>query len=72
MWGSSPTMVGRMADKDRNGYGTLDIHWRIGCSDVTSSTSNAALSATHPAAQLAATVARVRNARTGSACPITA
>ena len=38
-------IAGRLANKNRNGYGKLSTHWRTGCLGKTSSTSNAALSA---------------------------
>ena len=47
-----PITAGRLVDRKRNGYGTLKTHWRTGCSENTSSTSSAALSAMRRAPQL--------------------
>ena len=41
-----------LANRKRSGYGTLNTHWRTGCSGNTSSTSSAALSAMRRAPQL--------------------
>ena len=38
-------IAGRLANRNRNGYGKLNTHWRTGFSGKTASTSNAALSA---------------------------
>ena len=44
--------LGQLANRKRKGYGTLNTHWRTGCSGKTSSTSSAALSAMRRAPQL--------------------
>ena len=45
-------IAGRLANKNRNGYGRLSTHWRTGCLGKISSTSSAALSAMRRAPQL--------------------
>ena len=44
--------LGQLGNRKRKGYGTLNTHWRTGCSANTSPTSNAALSAMRRTPQL--------------------
>ena len=44
--------LGQLANRKRKGYGTLNTHWRTGCSGKTSSTRSAPLYAIRRASQL--------------------
>jgi hypothetical protein len=52
MRSTEPIASGSLANKNRNGNGTLSTHWRIGTSGSTSSTSNAAVPTMRRAPQL--------------------